>query len=814
MLVVLGAAPMAIAPALAGERDGAVTADGAWTPTAASGQTAETLPTVTVTGESAPANAQKRSTTIDRLPQEIQDTPQSIHVISEETLQQQGVTSLDQALRNVPGVTVSVGEGGTMNGDQFRIRGFDAQNDIYSDGLRDFGVYTRDTFNTEDVQVFLGASGETFGRGNFGGSINQSSKVPVLDDFITLNGELGLGPHLRTTGDVNRKIGDTTAIRLNLMYTDSERVGRDGPESERWGVAPSIGFGLGTDTSVTIAYLHQEDNRTPDYGLPVIPVAVGSVESAPASVDRSNWYGTDWDRDDTMADVTTVRFSHRANDWLQISNDTRVGFYSRDFMPTAPSCSAGNGCLTALYGPNPSSAFVGRGGPSAPYYLDQWGAQNITTGIADFTVGGFKNQFVAGLDVSYENAERTSTVNFGTARPYANMLNPNTGDTWSPVYVNSSVRDTDATNFALFASEQFWFTEQLSLLVGLRWEKYRISSDLTDEFCPTSGTLPLGCAALSRAPVADNPNTAADETVTANYVRRAQPVTTTTNVDDSLLDPKVSLLWEPTESQSYYLSWSKSAQPATGTSAGNASTPVDSNEKVQDLEPTTSETFEIGAKFSLLDDKLGIGVSVYQIERDNAKEIDIDDTITASGQGQRNRGLELTLTGQVTENWTIQGSYSYIDSEYTDFGNTTNTLVTTGVHAGQTVADIVNGVMDGRQVNNVAENSFNIWTTYVPVEKITLGAGVRYHDEMYVAQSYPVTVTSGAVTSEGPITFATVPYYLAFDAMVAYEISDGVVVQANGYNLFDRDDNYDQTFSGRAVPAAGRTVIFSTRATF
>ncbi|RJF80656.1 hypothetical protein D3874_26485 [Oleomonas cavernae] len=299
MLVVLGAAPMAVAPALAGERDSAVTADGAWAATAASGQTAETLPTVTVEGERAPANNQQRSTGLDRLPQSIQDTPQSVQVVNQQTLRQQGITTLDQALRNIPGITTAIGEGGTMNGDQFRIRGFDSMNDIYTDGLRDFGVYTRDTFNTESVEVFLGSSAQSFGRGNFGGSINQTTKVPVLDDFITLRGELGLGPHLRTTGDANYQIGDTTALRLNVMYTDQETVGRDGPESKRWGIAPSIGFGLGTDTSLTVAYIHQEDNRVPDYGIPVVlapgpasaapPRWIARTGTAPSSITTTRW---------------------------------------------------------------------------------------------------------------------------------------------------------------------------------------------------------------------------------------------------------------------------------------------------------------------------------------------------------------------------------------------------------------------------------------------------------------------------------------------------------------------------------------------
>ncbi|PWR17824.1 TonB-dependent receptor [Zavarzinia compransoris] len=774
MLVLLAAVPMA-APAFAGET---LTPEGNWAPTAASGQTVETLPTVSVTGEPAPANNQKRETAVDRLPQDVQDTPQTIHVINEETLEQQGVTSLEQALRNVPGVTVEIGEGGALNGDQFRIRGFSSQTDVTQDGLRDFGVYTRDTWNTESVEVFLGPSGETFGRGNFAGTINTTSKAPVLGDFITLHGELGLGLHARTTADVNRKIGDTTAVRLNLMYTDTRPVDRDGPESKRWGIAPSIGFGLGTSTELTIGYFHQEDDRVPDYGIPTtansITGGIASAASGPAPVDRSNWYGGTLDHDDTVADVLTVRLSHQATPWLKVHNDSRLGFYTRDFLPTAPSCAGANAttgvvtagsCLANLLDGNPATVPVAsRGGPSTPTYTEQWGVQNITTGIAEFTLGGLKNQFVLGADLAYEEAVRKSNGNIGQGRPAAvDMLNPSKAD-WAPIYVATNNRDSDATSFALFASEQIWFTNELSLLGGLRFERYSAESTLTTFGTVTGTTF-----------VPTTPNT-----------------TSSAEIDETLWNPRASLVWEPSDEQTYYLSWSRSSEPATGTSVGNSTNPVSTTTAVQDLQPTTSETFEVGAKLNFFGGRLGTGITVFQVERDNSKEVDpVTNTITTSGQSVRNRGLELTATGKLTEAWTVQASYAFIDSEYLDFASTDATT---------------NALMNGREVNNVPRNSFNLWTTYVPLEALTLGAGVRYHDEMFVSQGY----RSG--TNE--VTTTEVPYYLAVDAMAQYRFSEGLAVQVNGYNLFDREDNYDQTRSNRLVPAAGRTVIFSTTATF
>ncbi|MFA5120427.1 TonB-dependent receptor [Zavarzinia sp.] len=761
--------------AQAGDGGMTVTHDGDWA-TASSGQTEETLPTVTVTGEREPANAHRASTGVDRLPQEIQDTPQAVKVIGQETIQEQGVTSLDQALRNVPGITVSVGEGGGgMNGDQFRIRGFEAQNDLYIDGLRDFGVYTRDTFNTESVEVFLGPSGESFGRGNFAGVINSTTKVPVLDDFITLQGSLGLGPMARITGDANYQLSDTSAVRLNVMYTDQTPVGRDdGPESKRWGVAPSIGFGLGTDTSMTIAYLHQTDNRVPDYGIPTLATgydfgaSTAFPVSAPAPVSRDNWYGSTADRDDTTADVVTARITHRPANWLRLNNDTRVGFYSRDFLTTIASCGTANGCLQNLYDGNPATVPVITFGGGNPFYQqDNWGAQNITTATADFDLGGFRNQAVAGLDASYESTDRTNYT--GLVRPTdISLLDPTPYDMSTSSVRRSQQIQTDSTDFGAFASEQFWLTDELSVLGGLRWDRYHITSD-----------------------------TAASLTTTPTY--------TTTKVDETLFSPKASVIFEPSDAQTYYLSWARSSQPATGsTGAANAVTPVSATQT--DLEPTESETFEVGGKLNFFSDRLGVGLSVFQVERDNSKEVDSSGTIVASGQSIRNRGAELSLTGKITDAWTVQAAYTYIDSEYTDFGNTSSTVIASGPLAGQVTSTVTNAAMKGRQVNNVPENAVSLWSTYAVTDKITLGAGLKYQDEMYAAQ--------GLNTTTGLITYTEVPYYLSVDALVAYRVNEGVTVQVNGYNLFDRRDNFDQTFSGRTVPAAGRTVIVSTTASF
>ena len=169
------------------------------------------LDTITVTGAGqGSGNTNEATTGIARLPATVRETPKTVNVVTQQLMQQQQVTTLEQALKNVPGITLSSGEGnGGQSGDQFRIRGLSAKGDIYVDGLRDFGAYVREALDTESVQVIKGPSGEAFGIGSQGGVINQTSKKAKLSNFFTVEQGIGSGLVSRTQVDGNYKINDT-----------------------------------------------------------------------------------------------------------------------------------------------------------------------------------------------------------------------------------------------------------------------------------------------------------------------------------------------------------------------------------------------------------------------------------------------------------------------------------------------------------------------------------------------------------------------------------------------------------------------------
>ena len=281
--------------------------------------------------------------TLPKYTQPLVETPQSIDVIPQHIIQDQGATTLRDTLRNVAGISLAAGEGGAQ-GDSLTIRGFTARNDIFLDGMRDFGSYYRDPFNMNEVEVLQGPSSVTFGRGSTGGVVNQETKVPNLDGLVAGSVDLGTDQTRRFTFDIDKPLhalGQGTAFRLNLMGHDSKFAGRDVAENRRYGIAPSLTFGLGTANRLTLSYLHAGADDTPDYGVPFL-------FNGPAPVERRNYYGFEHGNYlKTNVDMGTIKFEHVINNVVSFHNQARYAHYHRDVRITEAQID------TASYAPDP-----------------------------------------------------------------------------------------------------------------------------------------------------------------------------------------------------------------------------------------------------------------------------------------------------------------------------------------------------------------------------------------------------------------------------------------------------------------------------
>ncbi|WP_175687494.1 TonB-dependent receptor [Burkholderia multivorans] len=716
------------------------------------------LPAVKVEGTGAPStNALKTSTGLDRLPDSLQSTPQTITVIPQVVIEQQQATTVDQVLKYVPGITVATGEGnGGISGDQFRIRGFDASGDIYVDGLRDFGSYVRDSFATENVMVLKGPSSTSFGNGTTGGVIELDSKKAHLGDTNSFEVTGGQGPYERGVLDVNHQINDTTAVRAVVMGQHQDAVDRDHVYSNRVGFLGSIGFGLGTSQQFTVNYFHQTSNARPDFGVPM--GGIGTSVSEPLTeygVPRSTYYGRSSDHDRMGADVLSAMYKGQFGDWLTLTNDTRVGYYTRDLKFTPSFCMDLPPFLASAYGVPPSTCAsdVSAGNLNTDYTRwpvggtkqTSYGAENVTTAVMRFDTAGFRHELVAGLDVYYQH-EKTNFYLPNGSGPTGTLL--------SPIFQNPAGFSLDldpsgttahSWDVGPFVSDRVWLTSQLSVLGGVRWDHYQVDG-------ASAGT----------------------------------PIAATTN----FTSPKASVIWEPTSHQSYYVSYARSfTPPGSNITTLGSSLSLAGGSTLSSMKPETATTYEVGGKWSLFDDRLGATAALFRVNKGNTSYTDpTSGILTTTDDKARVQGVELGLTGKITSDWDVQAAYSYQDSK----------IVYSAISAFNPVSAV------GNRVPYVSKQNASLWTTYNVTKlfqglpgHLLIGGGVNYRSDYYVDDAMTLRIP-GAVTA---------------DAMVSYDV-DRYHVALNVTNLTNKLAYSAAFANGYATPITGRTISLTASVKF
>lgn len=413
------------------------------------------LPPVVVQDQGSPYVVPQSS--LSKFPEPLKDIPQSITIVPEKLVEEQAGTTLRDALRNVPGIAVAAGEGGGSQGDSFTLRGFNARNDMFIDGVRDLGSYFRDSFNFESVEVIKGPSSTFFGRGSTGGIINQVSKVPRLDPSYEgiLSG--GSGRYFRGTVDVNQPISEVlpnAAFRINLMGQRADVVDRDKVEGNRQGFAPSVSFGLSTPTELTVSYFLQHEDNIPDYGFPY-------VNGSPLRIDRSTFYGlTKEDHEETWVNIGTLRLDHRFNDIFNLRNTFRYSHVDRDSAVTN---------TTAVL-PNT----INRSRPQRD--TQESILSNQTDLTAKFDTYGFGHTVTTGLEVSRETFD---LVRWASVGPDTTIHDPDHNQPPSPKTLAAN-SDTSAVGFGMYAADQIKLNQYFDIVGGVRWDYF--NADVTDKF--------------------------------------------------------------------------------------------------------------------------------------------------------------------------------------------------------------------------------------------------------------------------------------------------------------------------------------------
>jgi catecholate siderophore receptor len=701
---------------------------------------------------------------------ELLDTPKSVSIVTEKLIQETGATSLQEALRMVPGITFGAGEGGNPTGDRPFIRGFDSQSNIFVDGLRDVGSQTREIFDLEQVEVVKGPSSAYGGRDSGGGSINLVSKTPKLKNETSVSMGAGTDDYARGTVDGNYVIGEGIAARVNLMKHESDIAGRDAANVDRWGIAPSIAFGLNSPAQLIIGHYHMQSDDLPDAGgFPYSnPFSSGpnvsrNGDGSPLVPDRNNYYGlVDRDFQRTRADISTVDASYDFGGH-KLRNIARLGNTSNDYLWTQPDDSKGN---PNLYGT------LWRRTNSRAVDLKNFTDQLSLTG--SFASGSLKHSYSAGVEYSDEKMTRGSylmspgtnnpltggtgcpTTGAATGYNCTDFNNPNPNDPWSAnqnVYRSAKaldVRQTTKTG-SVYAFDTVEFNEQWSINLGLRYDDYA-----TELVTPVNGNAP-----------------------------------TVLNNDNDFINYQAGVVFKPVANGSIYLSYGTSSTPP-GMDGGDGSDGITAANA--DLEPQETRNLELGTKWDLFDKRLNVTAAIFHTELDNARVV-IDNGTTRNAGKKVISGFELGFTGQLTDAWSLYGGYTYLDSELKDNGFVCSVSSRTGCPAPGVWVTSPN---NGNVFPNTAKHSANLWTSYRFPFGLTVGAGASYADKQY-----------GDVAN-----IKWIPSYTRWDAMASYAIQDNISLQLNLQNLTDKVYFTKAYASHYASIAPGRSATLALNVRF
>jgi catecholate siderophore receptor len=666
--------------------------------------------------------------------QDLVDTPQTIAVVGKEVLSQQGATTLSQALRNTPGVTFLLGENGnTATGDSIFMRGFDTQGSIFIDGIRDLGTISRDTFNTEQVEIAKGPAGPDYGRSAASGYVNLVSKVPTAESFTSGTASYGTSSNARLTGDVNHVLsGGGTALRLNVMGQDGEVDGRDFIERQAWAIAPSLALGLDGDTRAYFYLLHTQQENTPDGGLPTIGLegfynaafAPGGAQAnrVPERVNRDNYYGLSSDFEEIKGTMFTARFEHDFSDTVTLRNTSRYGKLRQFYVLS------GVNALTVT-GADPETWTVARTRQSK--FQENRLLTNQTNLTAMLNTGGVDHAITAGLEFIDEEQYNPTYVGLGTPITPANLYRPDRHDL-QPGYapVRNGVYTRGETRTAgVYLFDTLSFAERWQFTAGARVDSYE--TDFASAVLSTAAThptLPVG----TLVPVA-------------------------LQSDDTLFSYKTGLLFKPVDNGSLYLSHAISQQPPGGsnftlsTALNNANNP--------NLDPTEGRNLELGTKWEFRNGALAITGAVYDSRNINELTPDPVDPTQFIQLGERGvQGVEFGVVGKITDAWELSAGVSKMDTE-----------VKRGL-ANQ----------NGLAIIWSPEFTFTSWTHYRTPFGLSIGGGFRYVDSAI----RPVS-SNGAPPPATQTNMRVAPDYWVVDAMLGYELNERFSLQLNAYNLTD-----------------------------
>lgn len=688
-------------------------------------QTDTALPAVNVQGQAGNDDyLVKRTSAGTKTDTAIRDLPQTVTVINQALIKDLSMQSMADVTRYVPGISMANGEG---NRDSPIFRGSaSASGDFYIDGVRDDTEYYRDLYNVEQVEALTGPNAMIFGRGGSGGVINRVTKqanfgAPQRAADLTF----GSNQKRRLTLDVGQAINDTLALRVTGMVEDSEGYQRNAP-LKRSGVNPTLAIRADRNTNVVLGYEHFEDKRATDRGVP-------SLNGVPLDLPVDAFFG-DPDPASRVTKVNSDAFSmvinHQLANGMQLSNKTRYTDYDKFYQ------NYNAGAVNVRAGTVPITA----------YNNHQWRKNlfNQTDLTVDLNAGGVKHKLLVGLELGKQDtdylrmtglfANNALTTNVPLTRP--------DGPLPTTYVLGGSSADRDGSSSAkiagVYLQDQIELSQQWQLIAGLRYDSFKL--DYHNNVAAGLRAIPAGPANLSSS--------------------------------DSLLSPRLGLVYKPVQTATLYANYSIANFPRGGDQLSSL-TSVN-----QGLKPEKFINVEIGGKLEVTPDLLAT-LAVYRLKRNNVAVVNpatgIADRLV---DGQRTNGVEIGINGKINRNWSINGGYAHQDAK----------LLATASATAQA----------GALVGMVPKNTLSLWNRYDFSQQLGAGLGLIRRSDMFASTSNTVVL----------------PSYTRIDAALFYAINAQYKLQLNVENLSDK--KYYQFANGdnNITPGSPRAYRVSLRASF
>jgi len=599
----------------------------------------------------------------------------------------------DASMQNMADVVRYVPGVGMAQGEGNRdtpiLRGNASTADFFVDGVRDDVEYFRDLYNVERVEALKGPNAMIFGRAGAGGVINRVTRQAGWDDVREVSLQAGSWDNLRTTADFGGALNDRIAVRVTGLYEDSESY-RDGFELERYGVNPTLALRLGENSTLRLGYEYYTYDRIADRGVP-------SFEGRPVETDESTFFG-DPTRSPTDATVNlaTAVFDHGFGNGVSLRNRTLYGDYDKFYQNVYPGAAATvdeNGVMVA-----PMSAYNNA--------QQRENLFNQTDLVFSLSTGSVEHELLTGMEIG-----RQETDNFRNTGFFNDELETVTAPVSSPtISIPVTFRQDEDDNdnhveadvAAIYVQDQVKLSEHFQAVLGLRYDQFDVDFD--------------------------NNRTG---------VRLES--------DDDLVSPRAGLIYKPVEPVSLYASYSVTYLPRSGAQMTSLTA---TNEA---LDPEEYENYEIGAKWDLRPD-LSLSAAVYRLDRTNVAIPDpLDPSLSILVDGQKTEGVELGISGQVTEAWSMFGGYAYQDGELTATASAT--------------------AVDGATLAQLPEHKISLWNRYQLTPAWGVGLGLMYQSDMYTSTDNTVTL----------------PSFTRVDAALFYSLNDRIRAQLNVENLLDEE---------------------------